>query len=441
MLVLDPRTLDKNARKDFGRYFEGFEEKNRVDFIALRELFVELREFNSLVKKEWSELSRSIGVINLSSAGKHLYQSLNGIIEPAITFCRATDYFLNYLAHVLAITGNDLDLLKSEVNDRTKYLDYFSYSYGDLFNLERYQDSEGPVLHELPGVDEAAESRIEQSGTVMVDSAETSGDARESGIQEKIESEAETGSAEPRVPGSVVPGFTVRGTRSWNTREPYIIRINSERLAREEDDLYSSFYYISEPIDERILEGELKRAMIRFMRDPGLNVYDEYGEFAMKFIFSTISTVADSFEIGEARALFLYHLGPLTMHLITIDAMNSGGVGSCFKYIAGKRAARIIPAEFLKKKVLEWYDNTISVYNLPCDSIQEYETIRKIVTKKYYAAVDENNKKLDLLIEKNGLAADRRFDRNEFFKTRWKEWFGSANIIVYNRFIEKTIFK
>jgi hypothetical protein len=238
----------------------------------------------------------------------------------------------------------------------------------------------------------------------------------------------------------VPPSFTVRGTRSWNTREPYIIKLNMERLQKDVDDLTDSFYFLQAGMDEKVLEGEIKRSILRVLRD-NMNIYDSYSEFVLKSVFTRINGITEFFGARDMLSLFMYHLGPLTAYLATVDAFTAAGTGYCFKYGAGKRVTRFMPQEFIKQKVLEWYENNVNVFDLPYDSIQEYENVRKLVTKRYYAAVDENSAKLDALIEAKNLKATPRFDRAEFFRTLHRDWFGADNIIVYNRFVEKTIFK
>jgi len=431
-VVLDTRTIEKTVKKEYDLHFEGFEEKNKVNFLALVETYIELREFNSLVKKEWRELAKSIGVINLTSSGKPLYQALNSVLEAALKFCDETDEFLAYIGRILGIPADHFDLLKSEVQRHTAYHGEFSYDYNDLFDLSRY------------GTDHSKDR-----GEVPVDSAPATGDGSSLGkggpgdgttVPEEGESfPGHAGGAMRSEPYS--SSFTVKGTRPWNTREPYIIRLNEEKLGRDGEDLLRSFYFLQEGLEEKILEGELKRSMLRFMRDSALNIRESYGEYVLKAVFTRIQGIVDFFGAADMLSLFVYHLGPYPVYMAVLEGFTAEGTGYCFKYGTGNRVVRFMPQEFIKQKVLEWFENNVNVFDLPYDSIQEYENIRKMVSKKYYAEVDENTRKLDGIIESKNLRAEKGFDRAEYFRAQWKEWFGAANIIVYNRFIEKTIFK
>jgi len=154
-----------------------------------------------------------------------------------------------------------------------------------------------------------------------------------------------------------------------------------------------------------------------------------------------VQEIVSFFGAEDVLTLFAYHLGPHTVYQVIADAFASDGIGYCYKYASGNRILRHFPSEFVKGKVLEWFEHNVNAFDLPFDGIQEYENIRKMVSKKYFASVDESYNKLDKLIVQSKDARDPKFDKQALFKSKWKEWFGASNIIVYNRFLEKTIFK
>jgi hypothetical protein len=137
----------------------------------------------------------------------------------------------------------------------------------------------------------------------------------------------------------------------------------------------------------------------------------------------------------------IYHLGPSTINKIIVAIFQDTNAGYCFKYLPNNRVGRFIPLEFIKDTVLAWFEENINMYDLPFDSITEFEDIRKLVTKKYFIEVDKNMERLNKYVEERGLSGQPGFNKNEFFKTMWKDWFGSANIILYNRYVDRTIFK
>jgi len=63
------------------------------------------------------------------------------------------------------------------------------------------------------------------------------------------------------------------------------------------------------------------------------------------------------------------------------------------------------------------------------------------VARKYSAEVDKYSRLLDETIARQKLDANPQFNRNDYFKSRFAHWFGVSRIQVYNRFIDKTIFK
>jgi hypothetical protein len=115
--------------------------------------------------------------------------------------------------------------------------------------------------------------------------------------------------------------------------------------------------------------------------------------------------------------------------------------GYCFKYLSGNRVSRYLPQEFVKENVLTWFENNINVFDLPFDSISRFEDMRKVVSRRYFTEVDNNNNRLNEMIKKLHLDANPKFDRDDFFRSKLPEWFGAVNIQVYNRFVERTLFK
>lgn len=419
--TLDPRTIEKKAHKEYNSFFQGYEDANRLNYLILREMFIELREFNSLMRREWRDLAKSIGVINLASGGKQLFQSLNSIVERALVLCNETAEFILFLSRVIGLPEERQDLLKSEVYKLSSYHDEVNYEYDAIFELGTYHpsDTQGSKVSEISPPENPAHEKERPMAPSVAEKQDIVSPVRE----------------------EMPVAFTVKGTRPWNTREPYVIRLNAARLQKEREDLAESFYFIQRPIEEKFLEGEVKRNMLIFLRDRSLNILDAYGEFILKTVFMKVQEIVSFFGAEDIMTLFAYHTGPYTAYQVLSDAFASEGIGFCYKYASGNRALKYLPSEFIKAKVLEWFEHNVNVFELPFDGIQEYENIRKMVSKKYFASVDESYKKLDELIAQSKADRDPKFDRQAFYKSRWKEWFGAANIIVYNRFLEKTIFK
>jgi hypothetical protein len=431
-------SLLKKARKDYSLFFDGFEDENKTDFLVLKELFLRLREFNSRTRKEWGELSRSIGVINLSADGKGLYSELNAQVEAALAFGVVTDKFLHRIADFLSIPPEDHDVIERDIANKTIYHPSMSYKYDALFNLSAYLsgDSGGvlksPPLHDADPDYRPASAGISSDGKVFPE---------ETYRAPRLEVPSHT-SSRGEMDQEVVDRFTVRGTNTWNTREPYILKVYREKLEKDYEDLSSSFYYSSEPENTTTQEGAVKRAMIRFLSDTSKNIEAEYEEFIFKTIITQVQELCDFFGfMDESRNLFIYHLGPATLHRTLISLFQVERIGLCFKYLPGNKVVRYIPAEYVKERILDWHEANINTLDIDFDKVQYFDEIRRTVLMKYNTELANNGRQLDEMISKLKLAENPQFNRQEFFKSKWNQWFGTARIPVYNRFIEKSIFK
>ncbi|HON78640.1 MAG TPA: hypothetical protein PK544_09140 [Spirochaetota bacterium] len=444
-IKLNTDTLQKKAKKDFSLFFEGFEDENRLAFILLIEMFLVLREFNSLANKEWFELSKTVGVLNFASDGKLLYQSLYSIAVSAQAFCEKTGKFLRFLASVVGIPPDNFDVLEREIGSKTVYREGVMYDYGSLFGKKQ---DESPRTE--PYLD------ISQAGGQDEDYSKESGTEDRYREHSEAPQEASTGNTipessdsgyTPRQGASHEKGsvsavkFTVKGTRTWNTKEPYVVSLDNEKLQVETQDITQSFFFIDQPNNDDVIQGEIKRGMLKYLRDNSQNIQQGYCDFLAKQISLKTGEIADFFGFSDDRNLFIYHCGPFTVFRVLYSDFLLLKTGYCFKYLSGNRVSRFLPQEFIKEKVLEWFENNINMFDLPFDSISRYEDMRKAVTKRYYAEVDSNNNRLHEMIKKLHLDANPKFDRDDFFRSKWNEWFGAAQIQVYNRFVERTLFK
>ncbi|HSV98249.1 MAG TPA: hypothetical protein VLM75_15100 [Spirochaetota bacterium] len=432
-------SLAKNARKDYPLFFEGFEDENKVDFLALKELFLRLREFNGKTRKEWSELSKRIGVINNADNGKEFYSELNAQLEAALGFCDVTDKLLRRIADFLSMPVKDFNVTERDIVNKTIYHQSMSYKYDALFNLTAY----------LPG---GSNSGIEPDDILDIDANDNTG-ANSTAIRNreyKDEKTAPAPAGEVHVyplsrndsDEEIIGRFTVKGTNTWNTREPYILRLYREKLVKDYNDLASSFYYSSEPENSTAQEGAVKRAMIRFMSDTSKSIEEEYEGFIYKTLITQVQVLCNFFGFeDDARNLFIYHLGPATLHKVLTSFLQVERIGLCFKYLPANKVVRYIPAEYIKEKILNWHEANINTLNIDFDKVQYFDEIRRTVIMKYNTELANNERQLEEMIIKLRLSDNQQFNKQEFFKSKWNQWFGAACIPVYNRFIEKSVFK
>jgi len=222
--------------------------------------------------------------------------------------------------------------------------------------------------------------------------------------------------------------FTVKGSRKWNTGEPYIIPIIEEKLQKDYDDIKSSFYFLREPGDEE-KRGEIKKSMIRFIGGAIKDFQDQYNEFIVKLISTLTQEIGKTFNYKDEQLnLLIYHIGVLNLYNTLTSKLHNDRIGSCLKLLTGNRVAKYIPSEFIKERVLNWYENNINIFNLPFDGIYEFEEMKKNILKYYYSTMDEFNKK------------HKSWDNEKNKKSEIIQWFGITNVYVYKRFVERTIF-
>ena len=233
--------------------------------------------------------------------------------------------------------------------------------------------------------------------------------------------------------------FTPRGTKLWNRREPYLIKIHEAHLADETKNLSSSFYFLDGPTDREALQQRLRQEIVAYLRRPGSNVIDRYREFISKSISETLTSIASQFPLSEESIpLFCFHIGPLTIYKIIRYGFLTRQCGYCYRYTPDNKATRFFPEEFIKYTVLRWFDENIQTLDLPFDSIQKYDEIKQAVAQKYQGDLKVFNLRLEQINARAG--EGRTISRARLLQAKGNEWFGQPVIEVYRRFLGSQVF-
>ncbi|TAL39017.1 MAG: hypothetical protein EPN93_02785 [Spirochaetes bacterium] len=433
--VLSMDSLERKARRDYDKYFDDFEEANKLAFLTIKELFLRTREFNSKVRREWNDILKGLRELGSSKEGASIQEDLQPVVEIGSGLCMKTDVLLGRIATVLGISERDLDVLEKDINNKIHFRKAFPYAYEALFNIDaalRLQTaghSTDDIL-DPDFVDKSAfpfgnESR--DSKYVKVPPATVAAlKKHQAKPQESIEEIT----------------FTLRGKSSWNTREPYLLKIDYDKLQKDYQDLSTVFYFLNRPETTTDLDAAVKRSLVKYLSDPSKTALEEYEEFLHRVIVSNLDMTCNFFGVKEeSRAIFSYHLGPLTIYRQLVFAFQNDKYGQCCRYLPGNRVVRFLPLEYLKEVVLTWYEENINNRDLEFDKIQVYDELRRTVARKYSAEVDKYTRLLDETILRQNLEANPQFNRNDYFKSKHTQWFGISNIQVYNRFVDKTVFK
>jgi hypothetical protein len=304
----------------------------------------------------------------------------------------------------------------------------------DLFHSSGQGEKKG-VPGEAPGGEGAGASADDAAAEDADDAA-----AEEIHVENLPEERISVEEAAAETPGHKDMGeFSVKGTKTWNTKEPYTIKIDPEHLRKDLDDLARSFHFVDKPADIEAVRGKIKQEMLKFLRKPTEHITDRYSDFIYRSIISIMQDISKSFELNEENEkLFVYHIGPLTIYRIQKDEFSQKGYGFCYKYLPGNKAVRFFPAEFVKAMILKWHEENIHVLDLPFDSIQKYEEIKNLVTKQYQGDLRVFNTRLEQLHAK--IEPDKLISRSKLFRLKGIEWFGFLRLEIYKRFLGSSIF-
>jgi hypothetical protein len=319
-----------------------------------------------------------------------------------------------------------------------------------LSNIDKDDDAR---LFKTQGADAKRNDEISDLIDKLGSTIDQGEDSRESGTVESVEAEAgpgveAEGPSSPeadrydriRAAGSDDAGmFSMPGSKNWNRREPYMIPVNSDVLRNDLESLQKSFFFVEDPSGQDDLKQRIKQEIVAFLRKPTGHITDSYADFIRGKISVMVENLSATFTMDpDTEKLFIYHLGPLTVYKYIRDDFYQNKYGYCYKYLPGNKAARFFPDEYMKTTVLKWFEENINTLNIAFDSIQKYEEMKKIASRRYYNDLRTFNNRLEQLNLK--LGAERSISRMKLLQLKGNQWFGHLNLEIYKRFIGNTIF-
>ncbi len=345
--------------------------------------------------------------------------------------------FASYLSVVIGIPEEDRDLLEKDIYQKIYFRETMNYSYDSLFTDDKK---------------EAKEERLQIDSLLDIEEKEPVEKKKQINKESLSRLEVKSLSVDQiKVPSIIAENdeelnkfnltdyFTIKGKLAWNAREPYILSISAPVLNKNIQDLENTILFIESKDDFLQLNGAIKRAMIKYQRDKNSAVASKYEEFLFKKVTMTLAEVSSFFGL-EDNKLFVYHIGPLTVWKIMKAVFDSEETGLCLKHLGDNKISRFFPDEFIKLSILKWFEANINIFDLPFDRIQDFNEIKKQITDKYESEKSSNLKKVSIAAAQHFLKTGNKISEYALLNSKAKDLFGAANIPVYQRFVDKSIF-
>lgn len=423
-------SLKRTAKQELPAYFpDGTVSDNRINFIILKEIFINLREYNSFIRKNLNDLTKDIEVVNLISEGKDLYSKLLEIIAKSISYCKKTDKFISFIALVLSIPDEDFDVLKKDIAKRIFYRDSMNYSFSDIFSHQ--------ILNKKIEKPETPISEISQSenqhNNNKINNKKSSNSLEKNNI---ISSSFNFDSPDTDIHIDNLL-FNLPGKSSWNTKEPYLVHINNEGFEKNVEDLKKTIYFTKTHDEAKNMNANVKKAMLRNFSTNTAEKSAAYENFIINEIKNIIVEINSNFKMeANTKSLLIYHIGPGTFYKIIKNKFDTLFIGLCFKDIGENKLSRFIPNEFIKFTILNWFENNINILKISFDSIAFLNDIKSFVHNRYLEHQTEIMNKIATaakhLYEKEG----KVLDKNAMFKKKSKDLFGHSLYYIYKRFVD-----
>ncbi|PJZ84461.1 hypothetical protein [Leptospira harrisiae] len=419
---LDEKHMYAQVRKEYSRYFSSqLDESSRYDFIQFHLIFEMLRYFYIESYEGWILLRDVVTNTKFSDQDFQTNSLLNYRILPALERLYHLEIFLKRMSFILQV--NNQNFLTEYKPTKPKFRDRVIYRLSSVFD---------ETLYDKP---EALEP---QDSDIVYKSEEV--------IQNEIQESDKTKQLQNQKPKPKEEGNTnyiqAYGKYTWNSDQHYFFRYEMDKYLAEKA-LFKSAISLDLHLgaDEQLLRAELIRSMTSTeKKNKSAEDFEvEYQNFLKQFFQFCENIILMNMMIpNQVKYVFLFHLGPSHFYMIAkkfLMEVNTGYIHS--RGADGKKVNRVIPGEYVKKHVIDYWNETI----LPNvgeekNNLALLKKLTEMIEEKYIEISKLTIQKYDELDEEIKNSKPREL----IFREYMNEWMGAANIIIFKRFVKNKSF-
>ena len=177
-----------------------------------------------------------------------------------------------------------------------------------------------------------------------------------------------------------------RGSYDFNQRYLYVLTINQAKLEKEqlkiERSVYAETYVASDPKTFR--QELIKRILYKMTEEERILEYNIFLTDYFETIYSSL-TIHFNTDPPCRLELILYHFGPIFFLKCVLYCMRKAKTGYIHSYIDKQRMNRQLPFEYIKSRLMLWWDDNIFKNTTLADrnSLKIYNDITKFITKMW----------------------------------------------------------
>ncbi len=408
LMDLNPNNLQKDAGRDYHAFFKGDVLDHQLSYIVFFKTYVHLARYLKNLTETWKRIREMVTESRLSDASEFRKQLLHFRVGPVLNDIDALRTFVTRMGMVLQITRDPLTA--RDFAGAGKYREDIPYQLSTVFR----DDLES---HMTPAAADW-DAMLSPGGTV-----------------------SRAGSAAP-VQAPPVGGSPYRlnagGTQSWNTTAYYYFTYDPRTMEQERARLNNIVHIdMHMGADHNVMRSEriLKYTRKLNQQEVHEDVEFEYTGFLHSFFNLVIEITTLNMGIPhKMRELFLFHLGPQSFYYLTRRFLQELDTGTIHRKSGrGSVMEKFVPAELVKKIILEWWQaHILSTVGMERDDAAQYRAITKMVKETYDRLSAKAMAEYDHLPESEKTGKNRA----EIIRENLNKWLGPTNIIVFRRFLK-----
>jgi hypothetical protein len=405
-LQLSATSLHKEAQRDYHAFFKGDILEHQLSFVIFLKTYILLSKYSRSLIESWKTIRELVTGAKLSDNSEFRKQLLQFRVGPVLQDLESLRIFVQRMAVILNSTRDPITT--REISALASYREDGVYQLSSVFseNLQRADNTTADWEH---------------AGGAAVLSR----------------------SAAPPAPVVSVPEqnrLHAGGTQSWNQNAHYFFSYDPRQLEAERARLTNIVHidmHMGADMDMVRSERILKYTRKLVQQEVHGNVEEEYKSFLLTFFNLVIEITCLNLTIPpKLRDLFLFHLGPQSFYYLTRKFLQELDTGTIHRRSGRAVMEKFVPAELLKKTLLEWWQSQIlSAVGAQRDDQTQYRAILKLTKDTYDRLSAKAMAEYDALPE----AAKAGRPRAEVVRENLNRWLGPTNIIVFRRFLKSDI--
>ncbi|GIX40840.1 MAG: hypothetical protein KatS3mg129_0573 [Leptospiraceae bacterium] len=423
IIEISQNAIIQEANREYYSFFKDEPNSNKINFIILVLYYIKLNELYHFILEKLDHIKKSL-IPKLSEQTIFYQQFVDFQMKTCYIKLQKIYSLLKRLEILINLKKHKEKEKLKNIFELVKYSPHIEYKYSLIFkeDLKDYIQSFFPEEKEEERILNSNDlTQLENLNQVLQTNKEI--------LKEEIYKEDKQ-----YIKNNILD---TSGKYLWNSSMYYFLSYDIQKYQKEENFFINVFYIDThlganpQLVRSKIVRTLLKKDKILYKEE----VKNQYRKFLDALFDLNKQILILNFHIpSEWEILFLYHLGPLVFFHINKQYLLDLKTGSIHQIVNEKKnlIRRVIPFEFIKKHLFDWWINHI------LNSLSEEDKNNYFMYQKLITHIQKIIFELQKEFNKNYPQEDPHYSNPKFIAFL-KDKIGNMNLLLIQRYLN--IFK